>query len=72
MIPHLFDEDEEVQDLARREGMFDELEDTCGYWQQQISTAIEQQLNKTPIVSSICLIVFELILKYWKKKRWND
>lgn len=64
MIPHLFDEDEEVQDLARREGMFDELEDTCGYWQQQISTAIEQQLNKTPIVSSICLIVFELILKY--------
>ena len=69
MIPHLFDEDEEVQDLARREGMFDELEDTCGYWQQQISTAIEQQLNKTPIVSSICLIVFELFLKYCKKKR---
>lgn len=60
MIPHLFDEDEEVQDLARREGMFDELEDTCGYWQQQISTAIEQQLNKTPIVSFICFIVFKL------------
>jgi len=63
VIPHLFDEDEEIQDLARREGMFDELEDTCGYWQQQISTAIEQQLNKTPIGNGPLAEI-----DYWRKR----
>ncbi|XP_076804944.1 dynein axonemal heavy chain 10-like [Clavelina lepadiformis] len=40
--------DGDIIDLARKPGLMDEIEIACGNWQQQISTAIEQQLKMKP------------------------